>query len=74
MRKMYDATGLSVGSGMEEAIRRMESGEDPDKIGEELGDVLEEEDPFSTKGRMNLLSTMKKKILPPTIDDTLYEL
>ena len=74
MRKVYDATGLDVGSGMEEAIKRMEAGEDPDKIGEELGDVLENEDPFSLNGGKKILSTMKKKFLPPSLDETLYEL
>ena len=45
MRKLFSATGLPVGAGMEEALRRMEGGEDPEKIEEEMGDVFEE-DPF----------------------------
>ena len=32
MRRLCDTTGLNLGSGMEEALRRMEAGEDPDKI------------------------------------------
>ncbi len=43
MRKLYDATGMPLGPGMQEAIRRMEAGEDPDTIEEELGEVLEHE-------------------------------
>ena len=74
MRKLYDSTGLSLGSGMEEAISRMESGEDPDKIGEEMGDVLEQEDPFSQKSKKGMVQNFKKKFLPPSIDETLYEL
>ena len=50
MRKLYDTTGLPLGPGMEEAMRRMESGEDPDKIEEELGDALDQEDPFGGEG------------------------
>lgn len=73
MRKLYDATGLSLGSGMEEAIRRMEAGEDPDKIEEEMGDVLEEEDPFTTKPKAGLRD-LRRRYLPPRVDDTLYEL
>jgi hypothetical protein len=46
MRKLFDTTGLPLGPNMEEAIRRMEAGEDPDKIEEELGDLLDQEDPF----------------------------
>ncbi|RME71338.1 MAG: zinc ribbon domain-containing protein [Planctomycetota bacterium] len=43
MRRVYDATGMPLGPGMQEAIRRMEAGEDPEAIEEELGDVLESE-------------------------------
>lgn len=42
-RKMADLTGEPLGPGAEEAIRRMEAGEDPEKVEEEMGDVLEEE-------------------------------
>ena len=45
MRKLFDATGLPVAGGMEEALRRMEAGEDPEKIEEDMGEVLEG-DPF----------------------------
>lgn len=73
MRKLYDATGLQVGAGMEEAIRRMEAGEDPDKIEAEMGDVLEQEDPFATKAKSGL-KHLSKQLLPPKKDDTLYDL
>ena len=43
MRKLFSATGMPVGGGMEEALRRMEAGEDPEKIEEEMGDVLEQD-------------------------------
>ncbi len=42
-RKMADLTGEKLGPGAEEAIRRMEAGEDPETVEEEMGDVLEEE-------------------------------
>ncbi len=73
MRKLYDVTGLNLGTGMEEAIRRMEAGEDPDKIEEELGDVLEQEDPFSTKSKVSL-KALRREYLPPNVDKTLYDL
>jgi len=47
MRKLTEATGLNLGSGMEEAIRRLEAGEDPEKIEEEMGDLFDTENPFS---------------------------
>jgi len=46
MRKLTKETGLKLGSGMEEALSRMEKGEDPDKIEQEMGDLLENDEPF----------------------------
>lgn len=91
MRKLYDTTGLPLGPGMEEAMRRMEAGEDPDKIDEELGDVLEQEDPFGggqgeeggegeqgaegPRGkRAGGLRAISRKLRPPKVDETLYDL
>jgi len=73
MRKLYESTGLRLGEGMEEAMRRMEAGEDPDKIEEEMGDLLEQEDPLlgPTGGGLRGLS---RKLKPPDVDDTLYDL
>ena len=79
MRKLHDATGLPLGAGMEEAIRRMEAGEDPDKIEEEMGDLLDEDpllgeggsSPGQTGGSLRRLS---RKLKPPDVDDTLYDL
>ncbi|MBC8316378.1 MAG: zinc ribbon domain-containing protein [Desulfobulbaceae bacterium] len=68
MRKFSDQTGLSLGDGMEEALARMEAGEDPDKIEQEMGDILENEDPFGKKTKK---STKRSR---PLIDETLYEL
>jgi putative FmdB family regulatory protein len=70
MRKLSDMTGLNLGPGMEEALRRMEAGEDPDQIEEEMGDLLEGEDPFSFGDK----SSRARKMRPPRKDDTLYEL
>lgn len=39
MRKMSEITGEGLDPEMEEAVRRLESGEDPDKIEEDLGDL-----------------------------------
>ena len=74
MRKLFDATGMKLGGGMEEAVRRMEAGEDPDKIEQEMGDLLDEADPFTSGGGRKRLVSLRKKYLPPKVDDTLYEL
>ncbi|MEI6125576.1 MAG: FmdB family zinc ribbon protein [Pseudomonadota bacterium] len=69
MRKFSDMTGVKLGNGMQEALRRMESGEDPEKIEAEMGHILESEDPFlpqDAKGK-----TRRSK---PCRDETLYDL
>jgi hypothetical protein len=70
MRKLTDMTGLDLGPGMEEALRRMENGEDPEQIEAEMGDLLEEEEPFSLKEK----SSRTHKRRPPKVDNTLYYL
>ncbi|NOX90348.1 MAG: zinc ribbon domain-containing protein [Calditrichaeota bacterium] len=70
MRKFAREAGINFGEGMEEAIRRMEKGEDPEQIEEELGDLIENEDPLLLKN-FNRIRTKKKK---PKIDDHLYDL
>ena len=76
MRKLFDGTGMQLGPGMEEAIRRMEAGDDPDKIEEEMGDLLagEEELPFAAGGGAAGLRALRRKLKPPSVDRTLYEL
>lgn len=69
MRKLSDATGMKLGDGFEEALHRLEKGEDPDQIDKEMGDLLAAEDPFGKK------SAGKKSFSrPPRQDDTLYDL
>ena len=70
MRKLSDAAGVGLGPGMEEAFRRMEEGEDPEQIEAEMGDMLEEEDPFVIEGKKG----RRIKRVTPRRDDTLYDL
>jgi putative FmdB family regulatory protein len=69
MRKLSDATGMKLGDGFEEALHRLEKGEDPDRIDEELGGLLSEEDPFAAK-KKGARSTGRR----PRRDETLYDL
>jgi putative FmdB family regulatory protein len=71
MRKLSDMTGLELGAGMTEALRRMESGEDPDQIEAEMGDILESEDPFVMPGKKGARAETGKA---PERDETLYDL
>ncbi|MEW6001415.1 MAG: zinc ribbon domain-containing protein, partial [Nitrospirota bacterium] len=68
MRKLFDTTGFNLSSKMEEALRRMEAGEDPDKIEEEMGDILGEKDIFKASPKI----PHKIKRRPPKRDETLY--
>lgn len=75
MRKLSDATGMKFGDGMEEAMRRMEKGEDPDKIEEEMGDMLEDENELFGEGGVKAkLRLLAEKFNRPKIDPTLYEM
>ncbi len=70
MRKLSDMTGLNLGPGMEEALARMEAGEDPEQIEAEMGDLLEGEEQLSFKEKTYKLL----KELPPKVDEELYYL
>lgn len=69
MRRLSEMTGLNMRGGVKEAIERMEAGEDPEKIEEEMGDILEE-DPFALPGK----KVVREKSEAPFKDETLYEL
>ena len=43
MREMAEQTGEPIPAEMNEVVRRLESGEDPEKIEEQMGDVLGDE-------------------------------
>ena len=70
MRKLSDATGLKLGAGMEEALSRMERGEDPERIEAEMGDLLEGEEPFLLEAKSRKTGRKSR----PAVDDTLYDL
>ncbi len=74
MRKLFDSTGMQPGESMEEAMRRMEAGEDPDKLEEEMGDLFEGDDmPFGEAGGGRKIGRLARKLRPPAVDDTLYD-
>lgn len=70
MRSFTSRTGIKLGDTMEEAISRMESGEDPEKVEKDLGHLLEGED-FSFD---QVRSGLKKRREKPEHDEKLYEL
>ncbi len=71
MRRFSDKVGLKYNDQMEEALSRLEAGEDPDKVEEEMGDMFDEDDmPFEFSGKKGI----KRKFKPPRRDETLYDL
>ena len=70
MRKFSQMTGMQLGEGAEEALHRLEAGEDPEQIESELGDLFDDDGLFSRKQ----IKGLKRRYLPPEIDDTLYAL
>jgi len=62
VRRMAEIAGEPVTPAMEEMIRRLEAGEDPERVEEELGDALEEELGGDGTGPLG----------EPTRDDGLY--
>lgn len=75
MRRLTDMTGVGLGRGMEEALRRMENGEDPETVEAEMGSAINDEEPFilpdSPAGKKGIKGAMQKA---PQIDDRLYDL
>jgi len=72
MRKLTDMTGVELGNGMQEALRRMENGEDPEQIEAEMGSLLEGEEPFQLPGKR---AAARGAARPrPKRDETLYDL
>ncbi|MEX0324378.1 MAG: cytochrome C [Puniceicoccaceae bacterium] len=77
MRKMSDMTGEKLPGVMEEMVRRLEAGEDPEKLEDEYGEMQEladfgigedeSEDALSPK-------SMLRRLRGPVKDPVLYEL
>ncbi len=70
MRKFSEAVGFSLKPEMEEALGRVERGEDPEKIEEEMGALLDGEDLFSPEG----MGRKKSRQSAPRVNETLYDL
>lgn len=82
MRRFSETTGMKI-PGMDEAIRRLEAGEDPEKVEEEMGDLFGDDDepleggpgPAGEKATSGpALRSLRRRLLPPAQDQRLYPL
>ena len=73
MKRMFELTGMQPTGAMLEAMKRMEAGEDPDKVEEELGDVLDGEDPFAS-GESKLKGIHRRMTEAPNVDEEIYDM
>ena len=71
MRRLHRTAGVDLDPGMSEALRRMEAGEDPDVIEEELGDVLGQKPPIEGSGRRH--AAVRRTLIPAAVDPELHE-
>lgn len=74
MRKFSSMTGLSLGDGMQEAMSRLEAGEDPDTVEAEMGKILENEDPLQLSSKGIRQQGNATPIRSLRRDETLYDL
>jgi len=72
LRRLYQTAGLEPGAGLAEALCRLEAGEDPDSIEEDLGDVLDEA-PAADSAEPKT-KRLRRRFLPPSVDPELHEL
>ena len=75
MRKFSNITGLEFGKGMQQALDRMEAGEDPEKVEADMGDVMENEEPFILPGKKGGAGGGRNRHRgAPARDKTLHEM
>lgn len=75
MRELFQTTGMQPNETLQEAMRRMEAGEDPDKVEEEMGGDLDATDPDSLFAAPNsALGRLRRMLEPPNVDPNLYDL
>ncbi len=69
MRKFTDKAGIGMGEKMEEAISRLEAGEDPNQVEKDMGELLDSDDMFSLKQGKKKGTVRHQK---PKKDEKLY--
>lgn len=75
MRKLFQTTGMQPDEAIQEAMRRMEAGEDPDQIEEDMGAELDASDPDAMFGsNATTKGKLRRLVEAPNVDPGLYDL
>ena len=79
MRKMSEMTGEKVPEQMEEMLKRLESGEDPERVEEEMGALMDDDGPGEgglgeSKEDAAMKARLRRLRGKPRRDPTLYEI
>lgn len=75
LREVMKMTGMNGNATLQEAIRRMESGDDPDQVEADLGADLDAGDMDSLFGSgQDRIGKIRKLLEPPNVDPDLYDL
>jgi putative FmdB family regulatory protein len=69
-RRFGEASGLEFGPRMEEMMSRLEAGEDPDRLEEEMGDDFSEDEAFEEFFRLRRSAWKSER--RPQVDEKLY--
>jgi len=69
-RRFGEASGLEFGPRMEEMMSRLEAGEDPDKLEEEMGDEFDDDSTMEEFFRLRQRGWRSGR--SPRVDETLY--
>lgn len=70
-RRFGEAAGLEPDSKMQEFLARLESGEDPERLEEEMGSAFDDEDDLAALFRLKEKATRLARNRPK-VDETLY--
>lgn len=81
MRKMADLSGEKLPGEMEEMVRRLEAGEDPEALEEEYGDALDavgddlpEGDPQQEESAAAKMRRLRRQLMASKRDPNLYDM
>lgn len=74
MRKMTAATGTELPPAMQEMLRRLEKGEDPDKLEEEYGETMADMEEMFGGEKEPEKNAPAARLRRPERDPTLYEM